>query len=106
MLLVASEMRLMVNGLTEVLLSVRSPVMANKSHPVPAELVQSNISKSNEPPPRNVVLPALNVPILLPGESVPPTVRAPIWPLPPSEAPLFTVTALLALVPLTTKRPP
>ena len=104
-MLFCSETRLMVNGLPEVLLSVRLPVTANKSHPVPAVFTQSKISNSNEPPPLNVVLPADSVPIELPGASRPLTVKAPTVPVPPSEAPLFTVTALEDCAPLTTRRP-
>ena len=99
------ETRLMVNLLPVVLLSVRLPVTSSRSQPVPAVEFQSHISNSKDPPPLRTVLPALNVPILLPGASRPLTVKAPTLPVPPSEPLLPTATALLVFVPLATKRP-
>ena len=51
------------------------------------------------------MLPALSVPMLLPGATMPPTVKAATSPLPPRDAPLDTVTALALFVPFTSRRP-
>ena len=99
------ETRLTAKG-EPMLVSVRSPEMERRSQPVPADPVQLYISSWNAPPPLKVVLPALNVPTLLPGASVPLTDSAPTWPEPPNAPPLDTVTALEAFAPFMTSFPP